>query len=75
VALQVVRADLGPLEQAVKVLGPSAQSFARVFTNGTWGDVYLQTILNLPVPPLGVPVTPASSSNSPLALILTGATE
>ena len=39
VALQVVRADLKPLERAVQVLGPSAQSFARIFTQGTWGDV------------------------------------
>ena len=73
-ALQVVRADLGPLEQALKVLGPAAQGFARVFTQGTWGDVYLQTILNLPVPPLSVPV-PAAGAKSPLALILTGATQ
>jgi phospholipid/cholesterol/gamma-HCH transport system substrate-binding protein len=70
-ALQVVRANLGPLEQAVKVLGPSAQSFARVFTQGTWGDVYLQTILDLPLPPLGVPG--ALPTSSPLATILTGA--
>jgi phospholipid/cholesterol/gamma-HCH transport system substrate-binding protein len=73
-ALEVVRADLGPLEHALKVLGPSAQSFARVFTQGTWGDVYLQTVLDLPVPPLGVPgALPAKGS--PLAAILTGATK
>jgi phospholipid/cholesterol/gamma-HCH transport system substrate-binding protein len=73
VALETVRADLGPLERAVQVLGPSAQSFARVFTQGTWGDVYLETILNLPVPPIGVPVV--AGAKSPLALILQGATQ
>jgi len=73
-ALDTVRADLKPLEKSLQVLGPGAQSFARAFTQGTWGDVYLQTILDLPVPPLGIPGG-ASARADPLALILTGATQ
>jgi phospholipid/cholesterol/gamma-HCH transport system substrate-binding protein len=57
--LEVVRKDLGPLEKAVEALGPSARSFARAFTQGHWGDVWVQSILDLPFPPItpgGVPV-------------------
>lgn len=50
--LQVVRKDLGPLEKAVAALGPSAKSFGRAFTQGQWGDIWLQTVLDLPLPPI-----------------------
>jgi phospholipid/cholesterol/gamma-HCH transport system substrate-binding protein len=68
-ALQVVRADLGPLEQAVKVLGPGAQGFARAFTQGTWGDVWLQTILDIPVPPVLVASSNAAQRNALAGII------
>jgi phospholipid/cholesterol/gamma-HCH transport system substrate-binding protein len=51
-ALQVVAKDIGPLEQALKVLGPDAKSFGSAFTQGHWGDIWLQTVLDVPVPPL-----------------------
>lgn len=50
--LLVVRSDLGPLEDAVEALGPSAKSFAGAFLQGHWGDVWLQSILDLPIPPV-----------------------
>ncbi len=51
-ALQVVAKDITPLEHALKVLGPDAKSFGSAFTQGHWGDIWLQTVLNVPIPPL-----------------------
>src|SRR5207248_7777926 len=48
-ALQVVSKDIGPLENALKVLGPDAKSFGSAFTQGHWGDIWLQTVLNVPI--------------------------
>ena len=66
-ALEVVRKDLGPLEKAVATLGPSAKSFGRAFTQGHWGDIWLQTVLDLPLPPIlpgGVATSAGTSSVS-----------
>lgn len=54
----MVGKDLVPLEKALEALGPSAQSFARVFTHGHWADVWIQSILDVPFPPItpGLPV-------------------
>jgi phospholipid/cholesterol/gamma-HCH transport system substrate-binding protein len=50
--LEVVRKDLGPLEKALEGLGPSAKGFGSAFTQGHWGDIWLQTVLDLPLPPV-----------------------
>jgi phospholipid/cholesterol/gamma-HCH transport system substrate-binding protein len=67
-ALQVVAKDIAPLEHALKVLGPDAKSFGSAFTQGHWGDIWLQTALNVPIPPLlpvgGFPAPAAAHSNS-----------
>lgn len=69
--LEVVRADLEPLERAVEALGPSAHSFARAFRQGNWADIWVQTILDIPIPPIlpiGSGVAPgadAASAGSP----------
>jgi len=47
-----VRRDVGPLEHALKVLGPDAKGFGSTFTQGHWGDIWLQSVLGIPVPPL-----------------------
>lgn len=64
-ALEVVHKDIAPLETALKVLGPDAKSFGSAFTQGHWGDIWLQTALNIPIPPL-IPVggfpAPASAT-------------
>ncbi len=62
--LQVVRKDIVPLEKAVEALGPSANSFGRAFTQGHWGDVWVQSIFDLPIPPilpLGAGLPPSSA--------------
>jgi phospholipid/cholesterol/gamma-HCH transport system substrate-binding protein len=66
-ALEVVKKDIAPLEKAVEALGPSAKSFGSAFTQGHWGDVWLSTILDLPIPPLlpgGVPTSSGSGVQS-----------
>jgi phospholipid/cholesterol/gamma-HCH transport system substrate-binding protein len=63
-ALDVVRKDLKPLEHTLQVLGPDAKSFGSAFTQGHWGDIWLQTVLDIPVQPLPVSAPPASSQNS-----------
>ena len=50
--LEVVRADLAPLERAVEILGPTARSFGRAFTQGHWADIWIQSVLDIPVPPV-----------------------
>jgi phospholipid/cholesterol/gamma-HCH transport system substrate-binding protein len=50
--LLVVRKDIKPLEDALKTLGPGAKSFGSVFLQGHWGDIWIQTILDLPIPPI-----------------------
>lgn len=63
--LEVVHKDLGPLEKAVQALGPSARSFGRAFTQGHWADIWVQSILDLPIPPItpgGVPSPGLSAS-------------
>lgn len=50
--LLVVRKDIKPLEDALRTLGPSAKSFAGAFQQGKWGDIWIQTILDLPIPPI-----------------------
>ncbi len=72
VVLEVLRKDIGPLERAVKTLGPSAKSFGRPFTQGKWGDIWLQTVLDLPLPPI-IPGGTAMSSSSSVSSIFTGA--
>ncbi len=66
--LEVVRKDLGPVEKAVEALGPSAHSFGAAFTQGKWGDVWIQSILDIPIPPIlpagtGSPSSEASASD------------
>ena len=78
--LLVVRKDLRPLEQALQALGPSAKSFAGAFQQGHWGDIWIQTILDLPIPPIlpagsgpsGSAATSAESQRD-LAAVLMGA--
>jgi phospholipid/cholesterol/gamma-HCH transport system substrate-binding protein len=71
--LEVVKKNLGPLEKAVEALGPSARSFARAFTQGHWADIWVQSILDLPIPPItpgGAPVPgvpQAAATSLPLA--------
>lgn len=62
--LLVVRKDIEPLEAAVEALGPSAKSFGRAFLQGHWGDVWLQSIIDLPLPPLLPLGAPASAPAS-----------
>lgn len=42
----------GNLDDIFRTLGPAGESFARVFTQGTWADVFTETVLGLPVPPV-----------------------
>lgn len=68
--LEIVRKDLVPVEKAVEALGPSARSFGRAFTQGKWGDIWIQSILDLPVPPIlptgtGVPSDDRAASGEP----------
>lgn len=76
-ALLIVKKQIGPVEDAVESLGPSARSFANVFRQGHWGDVWLQTLLGVPLPPLlpggtaGTASTAASAdADAPKALAL-----
>ena len=69
-ALEVVRADLGPVEKAVRALGPSARSFGRAFTQGHWADVWIQSILDVPFPPITPGGAAAASMNDPVATLL-----
>jgi phospholipid/cholesterol/gamma-HCH transport system substrate-binding protein len=68
--LLVVKKDIGPLEKAVEALGPSAKSFGRAFLQGHWGDIWLQSVADLPIPPtpplpVGLPLSgPASSTDA-----------
>jgi phospholipid/cholesterol/gamma-HCH transport system substrate-binding protein len=79
--LTVVKKDLDPLEKAVEALGPSAKSFGRAFLQGHWGDIWLQSVLDLPIPPI-LPggsastsaSTAASTSGTDLRAIILGAT-
>ncbi len=50
--LLVVRKDIKPLEEALRTLGPGANSFGNAFLQGHWGDIWIQTILDLPIPPV-----------------------
>lgn len=54
--LLVVADNLDPVQAALRGLGAGAESFGRVFTNGTWGEVWLASALGLPLPP-GVPIS------------------
>ncbi|MEX0873695.1 MAG: MCE family protein [Actinomycetota bacterium] len=58
--LEVLRKDIGPLEKALEALGPSARTFGRAFTQGHWGDIWLQTVLDIPLPP----TLPAAATTS-----------
>jgi phospholipid/cholesterol/gamma-HCH transport system substrate-binding protein len=75
--LEVVRGDLVPLSKAVQALGPSAHSFANATRQGRWVDIWVQSILDIPFPPItpgGAP-TPylfAQSDDSLAALLLEG---
>ena len=64
--LLVVRKDIAPLEDALKTLGPGAKGFGSAFLQGHWGDIWIQTILDLPIPPIvpGGVASPASSSTT-----------
>lgn len=56
--LEVVRADLGPVSKVLEALGPTAHSFANAFRQGNWADIWAQSILDIPFPPItpgGVP--------------------
>ena len=72
-ALEVVKKDIGPLEKAVEALGPAAKSFGRAFTQGNWGDIWLQTVLDLPLPPI-LPGGTATSSGSGVQSIIMSST-
>lgn len=61
--LLVVRKDIAPLEDALRTLGPAAKSFGSVFLQGHWGDVWIQTILDLPLPPI-LPGGPAGTTGT-----------
>jgi phospholipid/cholesterol/gamma-HCH transport system substrate-binding protein len=72
--LLVVRKDIKPLEDALRTLGPSAKSFAGAFQQGRWGDIWIQTILDLPIPPIlpvgtgaDLPINGRGSERSPMA--------
>jgi phospholipid/cholesterol/gamma-HCH transport system substrate-binding protein len=71
-ALEVVKKDIVPLEQALETLGPAAKSFGRAFTQGHWGDIWLQTALDLPLPPIS-PGGTATSNTSAMQSIFIGA--
>ena len=77
--LEVVRKDLVPVEKAVEALGPSARSFGKAFTQGKWGDIWIQSILDIPIPPIlpagtGLPTAAsmAPSSDGTLLALMTG---
>jgi phospholipid/cholesterol/gamma-HCH transport system substrate-binding protein len=61
--LLVVRKDIKPLEDALKTLGPGAKSFGSAFLQGHWGDIWIQTILDLPIPPI-LPVGAGAGSDA-----------
>lgn len=72
-ALQVVAANevpvatwkgLSNLEEALRVLGPDSESFGRVFTQGTWADVFTQSVFTLPLPTGGGAPAARSSAAS-----------
>lgn len=48
--LEVLAANVPELEDTVRVLGTDAESFGRVFLQGNWGNVYLESLLGFPVP-------------------------
>jgi phospholipid/cholesterol/gamma-HCH transport system substrate-binding protein len=62
-ALVVVRKDIGPLEKAVQALGPSGKSFARATQQGRWVDIWLQTVLDIELPPV-LPVGTGSAQTA-----------
>jgi phospholipid/cholesterol/gamma-HCH transport system substrate-binding protein len=68
VTLEVVRKDLGPVEKALQALGPSAHSFARAFTQGHWADIWVQSILDIPFPPITPGGVPSPGVSGTLAI-------
>jgi phospholipid/cholesterol/gamma-HCH transport system substrate-binding protein len=73
-ALLVVKKEIGPVEKAVQALGPSAKSFGSAFLQGHWGDIWLQSVIDIPIPPilpagLGAPA-PVSDDTGVRAIML-----
>jgi len=76
--LAVVDANLGQLEEALRLIGPSAEAFARIVYRGRWADVCIDAIkatalpdplpvtLNLGTPD-GVPSSPVDCDPSSIA--------
>lgn len=50
--LEVLEANIPELEDTVRVLGTDSESFARVFLQGNWGNVWLQSAA-APLPTFG----------------------
>ena len=51
--LKIVDASLGQLEEALRVLGPSSEAFARITWNGRWASICTAAIEASLPPPLG----------------------
>jgi phospholipid/cholesterol/gamma-HCH transport system substrate-binding protein len=49
--LQVVSGNVKNVEESIRVLGPSAESFGRTATQGNWVDIFTESLLGVPVPP------------------------
>ena len=71
--LAIVDASLAQLEEAVRLLGPSTESFARVFHNGRWASICTMaleaTVLPLPPPlpsSISVGTGPGGSPTGPV---------
>ncbi|MGH2725480.1 MAG: MCE family protein [Actinomycetota bacterium] len=69
--LKIVDAGLGQVEEAIRVLGPSTEAFARIVWNGRWASICTMALGASPLPP-PLPLTielgtgPAGSPTGPV---------
>ena len=74
--LGIVDASLSQLEEAVRLLGPSTEAFARIFHNGRWGSICIYgleaTALGLP-PPLPSTIQVGTGATGPVDCPAAGA--
>ncbi len=69
--LLIVDASLGQVEEAVRVLGPSTEAFARIVWNGRWASICTMALGASPLPPplpltIEVGTGPAGSPTGPV---------
>lgn len=69
--LKLVDASLGQVEEAIRLLGPSSEAFARIAYNGRWASICTMalgaSVLPPPLPPsIDIGTGPAGSATAPV---------